>query len=284
MEINIEDYKMSAKTFYEKKKGQPKPVILDLRPSEIATLSKIEGTHNLPFSELEDRLMQLPPFGTLILFSDDQNSNIEAAINLLWENGFSDLFYIDGGYTAILKELFSISKETIEKFRDIKNTLPENCLGYKILIARQDYKIEPVFSKEETQTLSNISFGELLIWVDPSKARLLEDSILNIENDILTIDHPRMHEPKLEGSMHDIIQKLLDEQINPSIAMHGGFAKLIKVEGDSVYIELGGGCQGCASASATVKQGIETIIKDTLPEISNVIDVTEHSEGLNPYF
>jgi Fe/S biogenesis protein NfuA len=72
--------------------------------------------------------------------------------------------------------------------------------------------------------------------------------------------------------------------VNPQIAAHGGAARLAAVEGSIAYIELSGGCQGCGSARATLKQGIEVIILDLVPEISEVVDVTDHASGENPYF
>ena len=80
------------------------------------------------------------------------------------------------------------------------------------------------------------------------------------------------------------IQELLDQQINPMIAAHGGYVDLIAVEDDTAYVRLGGGCQGCGMANVTLKQGIEVAIKETVPEIERVIDTTDHAAGTNPYF
>jgi Fe/S biogenesis protein NfuA len=80
------------------------------------------------------------------------------------------------------------------------------------------------------------------------------------------------------------IQQLFDEQINPSIAAHGGYVNLLAVEGDTAYVELGGGCVGCGMADVTLKQGIEVAIKETVPSIERVVDSTDHASGTNPYF
>jgi Fe/S biogenesis protein NfuA len=77
---------------------------------------------------------------------------------------------------------------------------------------------------------------------------------------------------------------VIDEQVNPGIASHGGRATLIDVKDMVVYVELGGGCQGCAMASVTLKQGVERMIKHAVPEIREVIDTTDHAGGTNPYF
>ncbi|MHB1488014.1 MAG: NifU family protein [Acidimicrobiales bacterium] len=78
--------------------------------------------------------------------------------------------------------------------------------------------------------------------------------------------------------------EVLETQINPSIASHGGRADLVSVEDGTAYLRLGGGCQGCGMAQVTLSQGIEVAIKDAVPEITAVVDVTDHASGSNPYF
>jgi Fe-S cluster biogenesis protein NfuA/Fe-S cluster assembly iron-binding protein IscA len=80
------------------------------------------------------------------------------------------------------------------------------------------------------------------------------------------------------------IQEVLDRQINPSVAAHGGVVDLLEVRGGAAYIQLGGGCQGCAQVDVTLRQGIEVAIKAAVPQIVEVIDVTDHAAGTNPYF
>ncbi len=89
----------------------------------------------------------------------------------------------------------------------------------------------------------------------------------------------------LEGSAAEKITKLLEVSINPSLASHGGFATLIGVEEESVaYITMGGGCQGCAMSRQTLTEGIQRQILDLIPEITEVVDATDHSAGENPFF
>ena len=88
----------------------------------------------------------------------------------------------------------------------------------------------------------------------------------------------------LTGDVAQRILQVLERQINPSIASHGGRADLVAVEDDTVYLRLSGGCQGCGMASVTLGQGIEVAIKDNVPEIANVVDVTDHAQGANPYY
>jgi Fe/S biogenesis protein NfuA len=88
----------------------------------------------------------------------------------------------------------------------------------------------------------------------------------------------------LSGEIPQRVIAVLDEQINPAIAAHGGFAELVAVEDNVAYLRMGGGCQGCGLAAVTLTQGIEVAILDTVPEIEKVVDVTDHASGENPYF
>jgi Fe/S biogenesis protein NfuA len=88
----------------------------------------------------------------------------------------------------------------------------------------------------------------------------------------------------LEGTVEHRLQTLLDGEINPSLAMHGGFAQLQRVEGDVAYVIMGGGCQGCGLAQLTLTEGIKATIEDRIPEIREVIDVTDHASGENPFY
>jgi len=80
------------------------------------------------------------------------------------------------------------------------------------------------------------------------------------------------------------VQYLLAHKINPGVAAHAGFVELIDVKDNNVYIRLGGGCQGCGAADFTLRQGIEAILRNEIPEILQVLDVTDHAAGMNPYY
>ena len=80
------------------------------------------------------------------------------------------------------------------------------------------------------------------------------------------------------------VRRVLDEEINPAIRSHGGFIRLIEVKDDIAYIQFEGGCQGCAMANVTLRQGVEVMIKEQIREIVAIVDVTDHASGTNPYF
>ena len=89
---------------------------------------------------------------------------------------------------------------------------------------------------------------------------------------------------ELSGSPAEKLQQLLDQHINPSLAAHGGYAVLVKMQGTAAHILMGGGCQGCAMSAATLRQGIEVMIAEAIPEITEIVDVTDHEAGENPFF
>ncbi|MGH2968854.1 MAG: NifU family protein [Solirubrobacteraceae bacterium] len=108
----------------------------------------------------------------------------------------------------------------------------------------------------------------------------------------LRVDNPNTPSPAigapppadLSGDVAQRVIQVLDQQVNPAIAGHGGRAELVAVEQGTAYLRLGGGCQGCAMATVTLSQGIERSIIQAVPEITNVVDVTDHQSGTNPYF
>jgi Fe/S biogenesis protein NfuA len=91
-------------------------------------------------------------------------------------------------------------------------------------------------------------------------------------------------EVDLSDPLAQRVVSVLEEQVNPSIAAHGGRADLVAVENASVYLRLSGGCQGCGMAKATLSQGIEVILREAIPELANIVDVTDHADGTNPYY
>lgn len=89
---------------------------------------------------------------------------------------------------------------------------------------------------------------------------------------------------ELTGDVPERINTLLEQVINPNLAQHGGYAELRAWEEPKAYVLMGGGCQGCAVSSITLRSGIERTLKDQIPEILEVVDVTDHASGTNPYY
>lgn len=122
--------------------------------------------------------------------------------------------------------------------------------------------------------------GARLDWSDDGDGGLV---ILNPNTPPVTT-RPSPPAGDLTSDLARRVLAVLDEQINPSIASHGGRADLVSVDDGVAYLRLSGGCQGCGMASVTLSQGIEVALRDEVPEITRVVDVTDHAGGANPYF
>ena len=84
--------------------------------------------------------------------------------------------------------------------------------------------------------------------------------------------------------LREKVQQILDDQINPGVASHGGFVELLDVKDDNLFIRMGGGCQGCGAADVTLKMGIERLIRDQVPQVREIFDTTDHASGQNPFY
>lgn len=88
----------------------------------------------------------------------------------------------------------------------------------------------------------------------------------------------------MDSELAALVDQFLDAQINPAIASHGGMARLVGLEAGIAYLQLAGGCQGCGMAAVTLEQGIKQALLETMPDIIDVVDVTDHASGTNPYY
>jgi Fe/S biogenesis protein NfuA len=126
-----------------------------------------------------------------------------------------------------------------------------------------------------------VNAGPFSVLVDPDTLRHAHGARIDFVDGGFQIDNPN---PLWDDPRAQTIQELFDKQINPAVARHGGFVQLMDVKGDTVYVLLGGGCQGCGMVDVTLKQGIEVLIKESLPDIEHVVDTTDHAGGTNPYY
>lgn len=131
-----------------------------------------------------------------------------------------------------------------------------------------------------------IDCGEFKVFIDSESAENLRGATVDYVEDLnssgFKIDNPNT--PTWDNPKAQAIQQLIDERINPAVASHGGQIDLLDVTDDSIYIHMGGGCQGCGMANVTLKHGIEGMIQEHFPEIKNIIDTTDHAAGDNPYY
>jgi Fe/S biogenesis protein NfuA len=156
-----------------------------------------------------------------------------------------------------------------------------------------DLAFEPVAEAEPDDVV--YAQAELTMMVPAASVDALQGATLDLPSSEgqsgLVIRNPNRPDPlagvqlDLTGSIAEKITQLLEQQINPALASHGGYATLVGVEDDTrVFITMGGGCQGCAVSAMTLREGIERSIKDNVPEVTEVVDATDHGAGDNPYY
>ncbi len=136
--------------------------------------------------------------------------------------------------------------------------------------------------------------GELTVIVPAASVENMVGAVLDVPSNGaaggLVIKNPNTPDPlagldlDLEGELPEKVQAVLDQAINPALAAHGGYAQLVGVEDTKVVVTMGGGCQGCAASAMTLRDGIRTMLMDALPEITDVLDATDHTAGENPYY
>ena len=136
-----------------------------------------------------------------------------------------------------------------------------------------------------------LEFSGFSLFVAKASAPWLEKAQIDFEEDAtggqLTIKAPGIKgsEPSTEASLEDRIGWLLETEVNPALASHGGRVTLVEItERKEVILQFGGGCQGCGMADVTLKQGIEQTLMRHIPEITAVMDATDHRSGTNPYY
>ena len=167
----------------------------------------------------------------------------------------------------------------------------EECEGLRVRALKVGnytfrYQLHLVRDADTSDDDARIECGRFTAFVDPETAAMMQGStidFLELESGTgFNIDNPAAN-PNWDDPIAQKVQAVIDERVLPVLGQHGGWAELNRVEGDTAYVLLGGGCQGCASAQATMQEGIEKIIIDEVDEITRVIDATDHSRGAEPY-
>ncbi|UCF67803.1 MAG: iron-sulfur cluster assembly accessory protein [Acidobacteriota bacterium] len=148
-----------------------------------------------------------------------------------------------------------------------------------------EYEFGLVRADEKAEDDVVIDAVGLTVFVEAKSAKKLENASFEFvdtaEESGFRISNPN---PLWDDPVAERVQQVIDTKINPAVAMHGGHVTLLDVDGDRVYVRLGGGCQGCGMANVTLKQGIEVMIREEVPEIREIVDSTDHAGGTNPYY
>ena len=148
------------------------------------------------------------------------------------------------------------------------------------------YSLELVEAASREDEDAVIEADGILFYVDAHSVPLLRGATLQYVESLsgggFRFENPN-RPPLLELPLAGAVQRLLDDEINPGIAAHGGRVTLMDVQGGRVVVEFGGGCQGCGMADVTLREGVTATLQRALPEITEVVDSTDHEAGASPY-
>lgn len=160
----------------------------------------------------------------------------------------------------------------------------------------RNYAISLVERDDRERTEIAINVDEIRVFLNLDTSNLLSGATIDWVEENGTagfrVEDPKAREQakmqkselRLSGPMAERVQAVFDDVINPAIASHGGYVELVDVDDDTLYLRMGGGCQGCAASAATLRMGIERMVREQVPEIQDIIDVTDHTAGVNPYY
>jgi Fe/S biogenesis protein NfuA len=150
---------------------------------------------------------------------------------------------------------------------------------------RMQYEIALEDPRDRTDGDVAVDLDGLTVVVDPDSADQLAGSTIDLDATVtgggLRIDNPN---EGWKDPLARAVQAVLDTRINPGVGGHGGMVSLIDVRDGTAYMRFGGGCQGCAAVDVTLRAGVEAALREAVPEISAVVDVTDHAAGENPYY
>ena len=200
--------------------------------------------------------------------------------------------------TLTTAKVLSISPDALEMIVQLRDQEPgDDEYGLSIAIRgvmgfqfNYDLAFVPLADRSENERVEK--HGDLSVIIPESDVENLDGASLELTPQGLTMNNPNTPAPPpmaaprgdLTGPMAEKVQQVLIEQVNPAIAAHGGAAELVSADEDTAYLRMLGGCQGCGMAAATLRQGIERILKDSIPELAAVVDVTDHESGATPFY
>ncbi len=187
--------------------------------------------------------------------------------------------------------MITFSEAAEAEIRDIFAEAGDECTGLRIRAAKLGehtfrYQLHLVRAQDAASDDVTVETGGFMVYLDPQTAAWMEgariDFLSTEQGRGFAIDNPAAT-PKWDDPVAQKVQEVIDHRVLPAVAQHGGWLELRRVEGDTAYVVLGGGCQGCAGAQETLKQGVEVAITQAVPEIKQVVDITDHAAGAQPH-
>ncbi len=188
--------------------------------------------------------------------------------------------------------MITLTENARDKIREFVDETGEECIGIRVLAAkvgRHTFRYQMQMTRDEDliDGDTQVDFDGFSVVLDAQTAELMEGSTLDYlsleSGEGFEINNPAS-DPGWEDPLHKKVQQVIDEKVLPVVGAHGGWVELDRVEGDTAYVSLGGGCQGCSSAGFTLSAGIEQALCQEIDEIEHVVDVTDHGAGQEPFY
>jgi len=288
-DFNLAEYRLSPREFFEKRRTSKRPYVFDLRSAEAHEEENIPGSHSLPIEHFETSIYQMPFAGDILLYGGEEGEVLTAA-EILYDNGFESFSFTESFealFSSAEAEYLSITDSAGKQINDELQS-GDALKGVQVIVEptstlKANYRLELVKSPLEGSIQFEVA--GIAVFSERKNVSYLEGTIIEInEEGDLEARNPQLSISKLSGSLEDQIQLMLDEQVNPMLASHGGNVMLEGIKDSAAYVRFGGGCQGCSMIDTTVKQGVEVMLKEAIPELVGVFDITDHSEGESPFF
>jgi Fe/S biogenesis protein NfuA len=147
------------------------------------------------------------------------------------------------------------------------------------------YDLQLVNKSEGKQDDIALEIDGMAVLVDLKSKIYLEGTTIDYKETLMgggfSFENPN---PLWMDELSQAVAEIIADEVNPAVASHGGHVDLVGVDENKAIISFGGGCQGCGMADVTLKKGVEVMIKEKVPEITEVIDVTDHAAGKNPFY
>ena len=196
-----------------------------------------------------------------------------------------------GDVYGMLRKMLTITEKAQEMLGEFADSADE---GVELILRVEivgrgpkgfQYDLQFVGREDSKEDDIELDIDGMSVLVAARSAQYLEGTTLDYKETLMgggfSFDNPN---PLWVDELSKAVAEIIASEVNPVVASHGGHVDLVGVDDGKAIIAFGGGCQGCGMVDVTLKQGVEVMIKDNVPGISEVIDATDHAAGTNPFY
>tara|TARA_B100000676_G_C18045859_1_gene827879 strand:- start:1059 stop:1661 length:603 start_codon:yes stop_codon:yes gene_type:complete len=196
-----------------------------------------------------------------------------------------------GDVYGMLRKMLTITEKAQEMLGEFADSADE---GVELILRVEivgrgpkgfQYDLQFVGREDSKEDDIVLDIDGMSVLVAARSAQYLEGTTLDYKETLMgggfSFDNPN---PLWVDELSKAVAEIIASEVNPVVASHGGHVDLVGVDDGKAIIAFGGGCQGCGMVDVTLKQGVEVMIKDNVPGISEVIDATDHAAGTNPFY